>query len=139
MLTLDGKGRLVVPAKWRELLQEHAQGRLVITRDQADCLGLYPPGAWAQLEAVVSKLPDEYQHWRRLYLGNAVDVEIDSASRILVPPELRRHAELKEGEEVKFMGVGAYFELWNPARYDAAEAQVRTQGRPEALRSLVIE
>ena len=139
MLTLDGKGRLTVPARWRELLNEHVAGQLVLTKDPAGCLGLYPPPAWAQLEAVVSELPAEDEDWRRLYLGNAHDLEIDSASRILLPPELRRWAGMKEGEPIMIMGVGAYFELWDIARYEAREAHTIARGRPEKLRNVVIK
>jgi MraZ protein len=57
---------------------------------------------------------------RRLYVGSATDVEIDSGSRVLIPPELRKWAGLDR--DVKFMGVGAYFELWDSARYEAREA-----------------
>ena len=62
--------------------------------------------------------------------------EIDSAARVLVPPELRSWAGLEK--DVKFMGVGAHFELWDMARYEAREAEVIARGRPEALRTLVI-
>jgi MraZ protein len=139
VLTLDSKGRLTVPARWRDQLLEAVKGQLVLTKDPAGCLGLYPPPAWDQLEAVLVKLDANQDHWRRLYLGHAHDLEIDSASRVLIPPELRRWAGIKEGEPVVFMGVGAYFELWNAARHDVQEAQGIARGKPPELAGLVIQ
>jgi len=81
-------------------------------------------------------LPAENDAWRRFFMGSATDVEIDSASRVLIPPELREWAGMEK--DVKFMGMGSHFELWDKARYDAREALTLAQGRPEALRSLVI-
>ena len=74
--------------------------------------------------------------WRRILAGNSEEVEIDSASRVLIPPELRKWAGLDR--EVKFMGVGAYFELWDSARYDEREAAMLAAERPEQLRNFVI-
>jgi MraZ protein len=69
-------------------------------------------------------------------VGSATDVDIDSSARLLVPPELRKWAGLDR--DVKFMGVGPHFELWDMARYDEREAQAIAQGRPEPLRNMVI-
>ena len=69
-------------------------------------------------------------------LGGRADVEIDGASRVLVPPELRSWAGLER--DVKFMGVGSNFELWDTARYEAREAEMIAGGRPEVLRNMVI-
>ncbi|HLL18676.1 MAG TPA: cell division/cell wall cluster transcriptional repressor MraZ, partial [Rubrivivax sp.] len=60
----------------------------------------------------------------------------DSGSRVLIPPELRAWAGMEK--EVKFMGVGSHFELWDMARHEAREAETLSRGRPEALRNLVI-
>jgi MraZ protein len=139
VLTLDAKSRLTVPARWRDQLMEACNGKLILTRDQAPCLGLYPPAAFAQLEEVVMKLPKGQERWRRLYLGPLAEVEIDSASRILVPPELRDAVGMAINKPVIFMGVGAYFELWDPARFEAETALAVAEGAPEPLLNLVIQ
>ena len=136
---MDGKGRLTVPARWREQINEQFQGQLVLSKDPAGCLGLYPPPIWAQLAAVVARLKAKDESWRRLYLGHANELQIDSASRILLPPELRRWAGMKEGGPIIFMGVGAYFELWDIARYEAHEAQAIAKGRPDELLEMEFE
>jgi MraZ protein len=134
VLTLDQKGRITVPSRWREQLMQSVQGRLVITKNSDGCLVLYPPPVWQQVLAVVDDMPGEDEAWRRLITGHAEEVEIDGASRVLVPPELRRWAGLER--EVKFMGVGTHFELWDLARYEVQEAQAIARGKPESLRKL---
>ncbi len=136
VLTLDGKGRITVPVRWRDMLVATVQGQLVVTKNPDGCLSLYPLPVWEQFEASLLSLTTEDEAWRRFFVGSATEVEIDSASRVLIPPELRSWAGLER--EVKFMGVGPNFELWDMARYEAREAEVIARGRPEALRTLVI-
>jgi MraZ protein len=112
------------------------QGQLVVAKNPDGCLSLYPLPVWEQFEASLLSLTTEDEAWRRFFVGSATEVEIDSASRVLIPPELRSWAGLER--EVKFMGVGPNFELWDMARYEAREAEVIARGRPEALRTLVI-
>ena len=136
VLTLDGKGRITVPARHRDVLMAAVNGQMVIAKNPDGCLSLFPLPVWEQFEDALLKLPLEAEGWRRLYVGSATEVEIDAASRVLVPPELRSWAGLER--EVKFMGVGSNFELWDSARYDTREAALIAAGRPEVLRNLVI-
>ncbi len=136
VVTLDGKGRVTVPARWRDVLMATVNGQLVIAKNTDGCLAAYPPNVWEQIESTVLSLPTANDAWRRFLIGSATEVEIDSASRLLIPPELRDWAGLHE--KVKFMGVGSYFELWDTARHEAHEATERAKGPPEALRNLVI-
>ncbi|GMV46027.1 MAG: hypothetical protein AMXMBFR66_14250 [Pseudomonadota bacterium] len=134
VLTLDQKGRITVPARWREQLMASVGGKLIITKNADGGLALYPPPVWEQLERIVLELTADDDPWRRILAGNSEEVEIDSASRVLIPPDLRRWAGLER--EVKFMGLGTYFELWDLGRYEVHEAQAIAKGRPEALRNL---
>ena len=134
MLTLDQKGRITVPARWREQLMATVGGRLIVTKNADGGLALYPPPVWEQLERIVLELSADDDPWRRILAGNSEEVEIDSASRVLIPPDLRRWAGLER--EVKFMGLGTYFELWDLGRYEIHEAQAIARGKPEALRNL---
>jgi len=136
VLTLDVKGRITVPARWRDMLVATVQGQLVVAKNPDGCLSLYPMPVWEQFETSLLSLTTEDEAWRRFFVGSATEVEIDGASRVLIPPELRSWAGLER--EVKFMGVGPNFELWDMARYEAREAEVIARGRPEALRTLVI-
>ena len=136
MLTLDGKGRLTVPARWRELLMANVQGQLIVAKNFAGCLSLYPLPVWEKYEAELLDMPQANDGWRRLLVGSATDVEIDGASRVLIPPELREWAGLER--DVKFMGMGPNFELWDPVRYAAHEAKKIEEGPPPSLANMVI-
>ncbi len=137
MLALDGKGRVTVPARFRDVLVATVDGRLVVCKGPDGCLLLFPLPVWEQFEGELRKMTLDGEGWRRLYVGSATDVDIDGGSRVLIPPELRAWAGFDK--EVKFMGVGSYFELWDSARYDAREAELLAGPRPEALRNLVIQ
>ena len=100
---------------------------------------VFPRPVWEGFRAKVEALPLSAAGWKRIFLGSAMDVEIDSGSRVLIPPELRRWAGFKENGSVVFMGVGAHFELWDPARSEVREAQVIAKGKPEPLRNLVFQ
>ena len=136
VLTLDGKGRLSVPARWRDVLMATVQGQMIVAKNPDGCLSLYPLPVWEAFENSVLALATENDAWRRFFIGSATEVELDGAARVLIPPELRDWAGLVE--KVKFMGVGSHFELWDSARHEAREAEALAMGRPEALRHLVI-
>lgn len=136
MLTLDGKGRITVPARWRDLLTANVNGQLVVTKNIRGCLSLFPLPVWEGYEQQLLALPSEHDDWRAFFIGSATEVEIDSASRVLIPPELRAWAGLER--EVKFMGMGSYFELWDVPRHEAREIESRKQGVPAAVANLVI-
>ena len=136
VLTLDGKGRITVPSRWRDVLMATVQGQMVVAKNPDGCLSLYPLPVWENFENSVLSLATENDAWRRFFIGSATEVELDGAARVLIPPELREWAGLVE--KVKFMGVGSHFELWDSARHDAREAEALALGRPEALRNLVI-
>lgn len=130
VLTLDGKGRLTVPSRWRELLMANVQGQLVVAKNPARCLSLFPLPVWEGYQARLMD-PATPMEWRRIVIGSATDVEIDSGSRVLIPPELRQWAGLEK--DVKFMGVGSFFELWDSARFDASEDKAFEVGPPDSV------
>ena len=136
VLTLDSKGRITVPARHKDVLMATVAGQMVVCKNPDGCLSLFPLSVWEQFEAHILALPIQYDNWRRVYVGSATEVEIDSTSRLLIPPELRAWACLER--EVKFMGVGSSFELWDSARYDAREVANIAAGRPDVLSSLVV-
>ncbi|CAA9578664.1 MAG: Cell division protein MraZ [uncultured Thermomicrobiales bacterium] len=128
---LDAKGRLAVPAKFRG---ELAAG-LVVTRGIDRCLSVYPLAAWRALAGRVSALsisdPDARQ-FKRMVFAEAVDEELDAQGRMLVPPELRRYAEIDR--EAIVVGVNEYVEIWNPARWEGQSAAVEDEGASIAQR-----
>ena len=130
-LSLDAKGRLAVPVRHRDVLQALCDGQLTLTKHPEGCLMVFPRPAWEIFRDKVAALPMSASGWKRIFLGNAQDVEIDSAARVLVAPELRAAAGLSK--DVMLLGMGSHFELWDAQRYAAHEAEVMAQAMPDAL------
>ncbi|MHB8813580.1 MAG: division/cell wall cluster transcriptional repressor MraZ [Steroidobacteraceae bacterium] len=114
-ITLDEKGRMVMPTRHREQIVERAQGKLVITVDSRDrCLLIYPLPEWELIESKLMSLPTlkpQARRLQRLMVGHANDLELDGHGRILLPPELREFAGLER--HGMLLGQGNRFELWN--------------------------
>ncbi|MEA3310036.1 MAG: division/cell wall cluster transcriptional repressor MraZ [Chloroflexota bacterium] len=113
---LDGKGRLTIPARFREELA----GRLVITRGLDRCLSLYSLDVWQELSSKVNALPitsGQGRALRRLFFADAADVSLDNQGRILVPERLREYAILILSHEVIVVGLDRYMELWSPPQW----------------------
>ena len=132
-LTLDGKGRLAMPARHRELLAAMGSSQLTITKHPEGSLMIFPRPAWEGFRDRVAALPMEASGWKRVFLGNAMDVEIDAQSRFLVPPELRASAGLVR--DVMLLGMGSHFELWDAQRHADHEAKVMQSDMPDSLKS----
>ncbi|MGB8327571.1 MAG: division/cell wall cluster transcriptional repressor MraZ [Steroidobacteraceae bacterium] len=117
-VTLDDKGRMVMPTRYRERLRERALGKLVVTVDRDQCLLLYPLPDWEQIERKLMSLPTLHAQARRLQrlmVGHATDLELDGHGRVLLPPELREFAGLER--HAMLIGQGNRFELWDDARW----------------------
>jgi len=127
-LSLDAKGRLSVPTRHRDALG----GQLTITRHPHGCLMVFPRPAWEQFRLRIVELPMAAQWWKRILLGNAMDVEIDGTGRVLVSPELRAAAKLDK--ETVLLGMGNHFELWDKATYEAQEAQAMQGDMPDVFK-----
>ena len=130
-LSLDAKGRFAVPARHRDALQALCTGQLTITRHPDGCLMVFPRPAWETFRDKVAALPMSAAGWKRVFMGNAMDVEVDNNARVLVSPELRAAAGL--GKDVMLLGMGSHFELWDAERYAAHEAEVMAQPMPDVL------
>jgi MraZ protein len=135
-LMLDGKGRMTVPARHREALAGGTDRQLTFTKSSAGCLWLFQRPAWEDFRRLLLGLPMQADGWRRLFLGSAVDVEIDSADRALVPAELRAWAGLDK--EVLLIGMGRRLELWDAQRYASHETQVLASTMPDVVQSFVL-
>jgi len=132
-LTLDGKGRIAIPARHRELLAATGVQQLTITKNPGNSLLIFPRPAWEHFRDRVAALPMDSSGWKRLFLGNAMDVEIDASSRVLIAPELRAFAGLVR--DVMLIGMGSHFELWDAQRHAAHEAEVMQSEMPDSLKS----
>jgi MraZ protein len=118
-VTLDAKGRMVMPTRYRDRIHERSQGRLVVTVDRDQCLLMYPLPDWDEIERKLMKLPSlnaQARRLQRLMVGHATDLELDGHGRILLPPKLREFAGLTR--QGVLIGQGNRFELWDEARWN---------------------
>ncbi|MBU2707327.1 division/cell wall cluster transcriptional repressor MraZ [Zooshikella marina] len=142
-ISLDAKGRLAIPSRYREVLSSHCNGSLVATIDTEEpCLLIYPIDEWEEIQAKIEALPSfnpVARRIQRLLIGHATDLEIDGSGRVLIPPLLRDYAGLEK--KVILLGQGKKFELWSELRWserrDAYLAEA-SQGSemPDELQSL---
>jgi MraZ protein len=125
--SIDGKGRLSVPAKFREVLQEKFDGdkNLVVVPNER-CLEVHPVARWEQIEEQVrtgSMFDEGVRELSRLYMSRARELDIDSAGRVLLPPDSRQQAGLDR--DVTLIGGGLMlFEVWDRRRFEDYERTV---------------
>ena len=113
-LALDAKGRLAMPARYRERLLESCAGRLIVTVEFDPCLLVYPLPEWEKIEEKLVALPSMNKQARTLQrrmMGHATECEIDSQGRIRLPGILQEQAGLEK--KVVMIGQGKKFEIWD--------------------------
>lgn len=135
-LTLDGKGRLAVPTRHRDVLVASGDARLTLTKHPDGALILFPRSVWEAFSANVVQLPMSAGGWKRIFLGHAMEVEIDGSSRVPVSPELRAFAGLSR--DVLLLGMGRHFEIWDAARYAEREAATLQLPMPDSIKDFVV-
>ena len=118
-LSLDAKSRLAIPARYRGELMSSCAGHLIVTVDPSKCLLIYPQPDWEPIEQKLNNLSSfdpPTRYLQRLLVGNACDVDMDAAGRILISPPLRQFAGLTK--DVVLVGQGTKFELWDEAQWN---------------------
>ena len=124
-VSIDSKGRLAIPSRFRERLQAVADGSLVQTLNPLDrCLWLYPLNEWETIEGKLAALSDFDRQSRRakqMMRGYATDCQLDGQGRILIPQELRDYASLDK--QAVILGQGNKFELWDQAAWESQRDQ----------------
>ena len=144
-ISLDVKGRLAVPTRYRERLADLCGGRMVVTLSPEDrCLWLYPLPEWEQVEESLSRLPSFDRHGarlRRLLMSHAVDVSLDGSGRILLPQVLRSRIGIDR--QLALLGMNNKFEIWDEAHWNSNIDGLLTEEYDEsqlseAVKSLVL-
>ena len=118
-ITLDAKGRVAIPARYRERIAARCAGQLICTVDQDPCLLLYPLPDWEEIERKLMRLSSfnpGTRRLQRLMVGYASELELDSHGRVLIPRELREFASLER--QAMLIGQGNKFELWDEQRWN---------------------
>ncbi len=130
-LNLDAKGRMSIPARHRDALSVQCEGRVTLTKHPHGCLLLFPRPVWESHREQIASWPMSARAWQRIFLGNACDVEMDGAGRILIAPELRNAVGLMR--DVMLLGMGSHFEIWDAAKLNDSETQAIAEGMPDVL------
>ena len=112
---IDAKGRLFIPAKFREELGETCY----VTMGLDGCLAVYSDAKWSELMAELEKRPTAQKRKMRVLLASTIECAPDGQGRILISAELRQYAALER--EVIINGMSTYLELWNPERWAPIE------------------
>ena len=113
-VTIDAKGRMAIPTRYRERLASRCNGEIVVTVDKDHCLLVYPLPDWEELERKLVRLPSMNKVARnivRIMVGYATEVDMDASGRVLVSRELRDFAGLEK--QAMLIGQGNKFELWD--------------------------
>ena len=133
-LTIDTKGRIVIPARYRELLRASCEGEMIITKDpQYPALIIYPGKLWKEISQKFEALGGLNQKVRSIQwkiLGNAsvTDFEVGERMTLLIPQILREFADLTLKENVALVGMGSKFELWNLDNWEKKQSGLQIKG-----------
>tara|TARA_B100000676_G_C17692255_1_gene636970 strand:+ start:192 stop:671 length:480 start_codon:yes stop_codon:yes gene_type:complete len=133
-LTLDTKGRIVIPARYRELLRQNCEGEIAITKDpQYPALIIYPGKVWKIISQKFEALGGLNQKVRSMQwkiLGNASvsDFEVGERMTLLIPQILRDFADLSIKQHVALVGMGSKFELWNLDNWEKKQSGLQIAG-----------
>jgi MraZ protein len=133
--TIDGKGRIIVPARFREII--HASGSEAMMISRMD-LGLvaYTLAEWHNIETRILSLVEKSEsmrRFRRVFVGGAFECVCDKQDRILIPPSLRQYAGLDK--EIVVVGVLDHFEIWSRATWDKENMEMEADMKKEDVRN----
>ncbi len=134
--TIDSKGRLSIPVKFREPINVDSKGIVYVTTELDPCLAAYTLSEWDRLLEKIKSLPlmnQGVKEYRRLIYSRATECSLDKQGRILIPQKLRDHAGLDGDTYV--IGNDNKIEIWNPERWDKAEARAM-EAAPEIQEEL---
>ena len=143
-ISLDAKGRIAIPTRYREELQDSCDRQLIVTVavdekcvGEQGCLWLFPLPEWEKLELTISKLPTlnkMARNLRRFLIGNASECEMDNQGRLLLPEKLREFAGMEK--QIVLVGQLNKFEIWDESAWQAKETAWLEGGDSEGLEEL---
>lgn len=129
--TIDAKGRLIIPSKFRTDLGEH----FIVTKGVDNCLAVYPFSEWEILKAKIDSLPlSKGRDLQRHFYSGAFEAELDKQGRIVIPANLREYASLNK--DVVVAGVSARAEIWNSGRWEEINKELSSQKVLEIIESI---
>lgn len=136
--TMDNKGRVSIPVRFREVLRERQDRQLILTNWEGYILA-FPQSEWVKLEAKLGELAQfrkDYRNFKRFLISGVEECPLDRQGRILIPQSLRDYAKL--GREVAIIGLVQNFEIWDRERYEAHRKQLEESMDEGVLDELLI-
>ena len=133
--TIDAKGRIIIPARFRDHIKSDGQNGVMVSA-MDNCLFAYPFEEWLKIENKILSLAEtsEYmRQFRRVFIGGAFECSCDKQERILIPPTLRKQAELEK--EIALVGVLRHFEIWSLGKLEQQQMALQKNMQKEELRN----
>ena len=137
--TIDTKGRIIIPTRFRDMIKAGGEEGIVITRMDG-CLKAYPYNAWNEIEKKILSLSvksDAMRRFRRVFVGGAFECTCDKQGRVLIPPTLRTYAQLEK--EIVLVGVLDHFEIWSRDKWDTENSRLDEDLKKEEVRIEIAE
>ncbi len=122
--TIDPKGRVIIPARLRDIIKKSEEQKLIISRMDG-CLVAYTLEVWTNIEQKILSMAQKtanMRRFRRVFIGGASECPIDKQNRILIPPSLRAYAELKK--DITIVGVIDHFEIWSLEKWETENMEM---------------
>ena len=133
--TIDAKGRVIIPARFRDVIRADGADGLMISRMDS-CLVGFTFNEWRNIESKILAMAeknDNMRRFRRVFIGGSFECSCDKQDRILVPPSLRQYAELEK--EIVLVGVLDHFEIWSRDNYDKETMVLEKDMKKEEVRN----
>ena len=133
--TIDAKGRLIIPARFRDVIRADGGERLMVSRMDG-CLVAYPMEEWRRIETRIQQLAQKsasMRRFRRVFIGGAFDCTCDKQERILIPSLLREYACLQK--DIVLVGVLDHFEIWSREKWDQENFNLEEDLKQEEVRN----
>jgi MraZ protein len=137
--TIDEKGRIIVPARFRDVIRASGQDEIMVSRMDG-CLVAYTLGEWNQVEERIRNMAvksEKMRRFRRIFIGGASQCPCDRQGRVLIPPSLREYAVLEK--EIVLAGVIDHFEIWSRDRWDNENSCHEEEMKKEDVRNQIAE
>jgi MraZ protein len=133
--TIDVKGRIIIPARFREIIRADGEEGAMISR-MDNCLVAYPYKEWQKLETKIlsmAETSDSMRRFRRVFIGGAFECTYDKQDRVLIPPTLRQYAGLDR--EIVLVGVLDHFEIWSRENWEHENRNLEEDMKKEEVRN----
>ncbi len=133
--TIDSKGRIIIPSRFRDVIKVGGANAIMITRMDGG-LSAYTFDEWGKIEEKILAMADKSQYmrrFRRVFIGGAFDCSCDKQGRVLVPPTLRQYAEFEK--EIVLVGVLDHFEIWSRESWEKENLALEEDLKKEEVRN----